>query len=109
MEISCQTISGRIRTAPSTATSGRRFPTSIRSASRFDAAARMYRFAAADLLREVCAERFGSVEAAVVAGLALRYDGGSCFRSENYQTEVDHLGISRSPSVSLRAGDQRLR
>jgi putative transposase len=64
----------------------------------FDAAARMDRFAAADLLREVTTERFGSVEAAVAAGLALRYDGGSCFRSEHYQTEIDHLGISRSPA-----------
>ena len=64
----------------------------------FDAAARMDRFAAADLLREVTTERFGSVEAAVAAGLALRYDGGSCFRSEHYQTEIDHLGITRSPA-----------
>ena len=64
----------------------------------FDAAHRMDRFAAADLLREVTAERFGSVEAAVAAGLALRYDGGPCFRSEHYQTEIDHLGISRSPA-----------
>ena len=64
----------------------------------FDAAHRMDRFAAADLLREVTAERFGSVEAAVAAGLALRYDGGPCFRSDHYQTEIDHLGISRSPA-----------
>lgn len=64
----------------------------------YDAAARMDRWAAADLLREVTTERFGSVEAAVAAGLSLRYDGGSCFRSEHYQTEIDHLGISRSPA-----------
>ena len=64
----------------------------------YDAARRMDRFAAADLLREVCAERFGSVERAVAAGLALRYDGGSCFRSDHYQTEIDHLGIARSPA-----------
>jgi putative transposase len=63
-----------------------------------DAALRMDRFAAADLLREVCAERFGSVECAVAAGLALRYDGGPCFRSQHYQTEIDHLGIARSPA-----------
>ena len=25
------------------------------------------------------------------AGLALRYDGGPCFRSEHYQAEIDHL------------------
>jgi putative transposase len=64
----------------------------------YDAARRMDRFAAADLLREVCAERFGSVERAVAAGLALRYDGGSCFRSDHYQAEIDHLGIARSPA-----------
>lgn len=64
----------------------------------FDAARRMDRFAAADLLREVTTERFGSVEAAVASGLALRYDGGPCFRSHHYQAEIDHLGISRSPA-----------
>lgn len=40
----------------------------------------------------------GSVERAVVTGLALRYDGGSCSRSRNDQTEIDHLGIERSPA-----------
>jgi hypothetical protein len=44
-----------------------------------DASLRMDRFAAADLLREACTERFGSVERAVCQGLALRYDGGPCF------------------------------
>ena len=63
-----------------------------------DAAPRMDRFAAADLLREACAERFGSVEHAVAAGLALRYDGGPCFRSAHYQAEIDHLGVARSPA-----------
>jgi transposase InsO family protein len=62
----------------------------------YDAAKRMDRFAAADLLRQVCSERFGSVDRAVACGLALRYDGGSCFRSDHYQTEIDHLGIARS-------------
>jgi transposase InsO family protein len=50
------------------------------------------------LLREVFSERFGSVERAVASGLALRYDGGPCFRSAHYQTEIDHLGIARSPA-----------
>ena len=63
-----------------------------------DASARMDRFAAADLLREVSIERFGSVEEAVCQGLALRYDGGPCFRSHHYQAEIDHLGIARSPT-----------
>lgn len=63
-----------------------------------DASLRMDRWAAADLLREVCTERFGSVEHAVAAGLALRYDGGPCFRSDHYQAEIDFLGIARSPA-----------
>jgi transposase InsO family protein len=63
-----------------------------------DASPRMDRWAAADLLREVCSERFGSVEQAVAAGLALRYDGGPCFRAGHYQAEIDYLGISRSPA-----------
>lgn len=63
-----------------------------------DASPRMDRWAAADLLREVCAERFGSVDSAVAAGLALRYDGGPCFKSHHYQAEIDFLGIARSPA-----------
>lgn len=63
-----------------------------------DASLRMDRWAAADLLREVTTERFGSVENAVAAGLALRYDGLPCFRSAHYQAEIDHLGIARSPA-----------
>jgi len=63
-----------------------------------DASPRMDRLAAADLLREACTERFGSVERAVASGLALRYDGGPCFRSAHYQAEIDHLGIARSPA-----------
>ncbi len=63
-----------------------------------DASLRMDRWAAADLLREVASERFGSVQRAVCSGLALRYDGGPCFRSAHYQAEIDHLGIARSPA-----------
>ncbi|MDP8909700.1 MAG: IS3 family transposase, partial [Chloroflexota bacterium] len=38
------------------------------------------------------------VEASAAAGLKLRHDGGSCFRSGHYQAEIDHLGIDRSPA-----------
>ncbi|MDP9399757.1 MAG: DDE-type integrase/transposase/recombinase [Actinomycetota bacterium] len=65
-----------------------------------DAAPRMDRWAAADLLREAVAERFGSVEAGVAVGLKLRHDGGSCFRSAHYQAELDHLGLARSPAFA---------
>jgi transposase InsO family protein len=63
-----------------------------------DAAPRMDRWAAADLLREAIIDRFGSVEAGAATGLKLRHDGGSCFRSAHYQAEIDHLGIDRSPA-----------
>ena len=63
-----------------------------------DASPRMDRWAAADLLREVCSERFGLVEHAVASGLALRYDGEPCFRSDHYHAEIDFLGIARSPA-----------
>ena len=62
------------------------------------AAPRMDRLAAADLLREAIADRCGTVEADTAAGLKLRHDGGSCFRSAHYQAELDHLGIERSPA-----------
>ena len=69
-----------------------------------DAALRMDRFAAADLLREVSTERCGSVEEAVAAGLTLRYDGGPCFRAEHYEVEIDHLGIARSRAYHSEPG-----
>lgn len=65
-----------------------------------DAAPKMDRFAAADLLREAITDRFGSIETGAAAGLKLRHDGGSCFRSGHYQAEIDHLGIDRSPAFA---------
>ena len=59
----------------------------------------MDRWAAADLLREAIADRFGSVEAGAAVGLKLRHDGGSCFRSAHDQAEITHLGIERSPAL----------
>jgi putative transposase len=62
-----------------------------------DAAAPLGRSAAADLLREIATERFGSVERAVAAGLELRYEGGTCFRSVHCQDEIAEVGIALSP------------
>ena len=73
-----------------------------------DASARRDRWAAADLLREACTERFGSVDPAVAAELALRYDGGSCFRAAHYQAEVDFLVSRAHRPTTTRARDQRL-
>jgi hypothetical protein len=74
----------------------------------YDAAKRMDRFAAADLLREVCAERFGSVKQAVAAGLALRYDGGllPLRPLPGRDRPPRHRPLTRLP---LRAGDERRR
>jgi len=58
----------------------------------------MDRWAAADLLREAITDRFGPVQAGAAAGLKLRHDSGSCFRSGHYQAEIDHLGIDRGPA-----------
>jgi transposase InsO family protein len=58
----------------------------------------MDRFAAADLLREAIADRFGSVEAGAAAGLKPRHDGGPCFHSAHCHAEIDHLGVDRSPA-----------
>jgi putative transposase len=63
-----------------------------------DAAPRMDRWAAADLLREACTERFGSVEAAVADGLALRHDGGSVLSLRPLPSRGSTTRISRSPA-----------
>ena len=67
-----------------------------------DAARHMDRFAAADLLRVVCAERFGALERAVASALALRYDAGSCSRSDHDHAESEHLGIARSTAFHYK-------
>jgi len=44
-----------------------------------------------------------SVERDVACGLAIRYDGGSCFRSGHYQAEIDHLH-GRAAALAVRLG-----
>ena len=63
-----------------------------------DAAPRMDRFAAADLLREAITDRFGSVEAERRRRPEAAPRRRVCFRSAHYQAEIDHLGIDRSPA-----------
>ena len=38
-------------------------------------------------MRDVASERFGSVEPAIAADLALRYDDGPCFRRDSGDAE----------------------
>jgi hypothetical protein len=52
-------------------------------------------------LRDVASERFGSVEPAIAAGLALRYDDGPCFHSDTGRhrsaRERPLAGVSHEP------------
>ena len=75
----------------------------------FEAAARMNRWAAADLLREVTIERFGSVEPAVAAGLALRHDGRQLLPRRALPDRDRPPRHQPLNSVPLRARDQRRR
>ena len=69
-----------------------------------DAAPRMDRFAAADLLREAITDRFGSVGADAATGLKLRHDGGSCCCSAHYQAEIDDIGCAATAQPSQIRG-----
>jgi len=81
-----------------------------------DAAARMDRWAAADLLREVTTERFGSVEQAVAAGLALRYTAGHASapittrpRSTTSASPAAQPSTSPRPTAASKSSSRRSR
>ena len=56
------------------------------------------RFEALEPLRQAIPASFGSYEKGVAHGLTLRHDHGSQFISEDFQDELDFLGIESSPS-----------
>lgn len=62
------------------------------------AAERATRFEALDVIRQGVRERFGSYEAGVAAGLALRHDNGSQYVSRVFQQELAFLGIESTPA-----------
>ena len=56
------------------------------------------RFEALEPVRQAVKEVFGSIEKGIAAEVALRHDHGSNYMSHDFQTEVDWLGITSSPS-----------
>jgi len=56
------------------------------------------RFEAMEPLRQAIPVAFGTYEADAATGLALRHDHGSPFVSDDFQAELDLLGITSSPA-----------
>jgi transposase InsO family protein len=56
------------------------------------------RFEALEPLRQGVREHFGTYDAQAAAGLLLRHDHGSNFMSDDYQKELEFLGIDSSPA-----------
>ena len=62
------------------------------------AAARGTRFEALEPIRQAVRVSFGRYDAGVAAGVALRHDHGSVYRSATFQDELTYLGIASSPA-----------
>src|SRR5215470_11094546 len=56
------------------------------------------RFEALEPIRQGVREHFGSFDAEVAAGLAIRHDHGSAYMSDDFQRELTFLGMTSSPS-----------
>lgn len=59
---------------------------------------RAHRFEALEPIRQAAREQFGSFSAGVAAGVRLRHDHGSVYMSDDFQSEIEFLGIESSPS-----------
>jgi len=57
-----------------------------------------HRFAALDPVRQGVKEYFGGFSAGAAAGLRLRHDHGSVYMSDDFQREIQFLGIQPSPA-----------
>ena len=62
------------------------------------AAKRADRFEALEPVRQGVRENFGGFEAGVVKGLKLRHDHGSQYMADDFQNEIEWLGMESSPS-----------
>jgi transposase InsO family protein len=62
------------------------------------AAKRADRFEALEPVRQGVRENFGGFEAGVVKGLKLRHDHGSQYMADDFQNEIEWLGLESSPS-----------
>lgn len=56
------------------------------------------RFEALEPIRQAVNEHFGGFGAGIAIGLRLRHDHGSVYMSDDFQTEVQFLGIESSPA-----------
>jgi transposase InsO family protein len=56
------------------------------------------RFEALEPIRQGVTEYFGNFAAGIATGLQLRHDHGSVYMSDDFQTEVQFLGIKSSPA-----------
>ena len=59
---------------------------------------RATRFEALEPIRQGVKEHFGAFAAGSAAGLLLRHDHGSVYMSDDFQTEIQFLGIEPSPA-----------
>lgn len=57
-----------------------------------------HRFEALEPIRQGVKEYFGAFSAGSAAGLRLRHDHGSVYMSDDFQTEIEFLGIEPSPA-----------
>jgi len=56
------------------------------------------RFEALEPIRQAVKEHFGGFSGGCAAGLCLRHDHGSVYMSDDFQTEIQFLGIEASPA-----------
>ena len=56
------------------------------------------RFEALEPIRQGVKEHFGAFSAGVAAGLRVRHDHGSVYMSDDFQTEIQFLGMEPSPA-----------
>ena len=56
------------------------------------------RFEALEPIRQGVRERFGAFSAASASGLCLRHDHGSVYMSDDFQNEIQFVGIQSSPA-----------
>ena len=59
---------------------------------------RATRFEALEPIRQAVRERFGAFSRGCVAGLQLRHDHASVYRSDDFQTEIRFESIASSPA-----------
>lgn len=62
------------------------------------AAARATRWEALEPIRQGVREHFGSVRSKAAQGLKLRHDNGTQYLADDFQNEIEFLGIESSPS-----------